>query len=104
MNYGTVVQEYNLQTSLGRPGISTFFSFVLGSQSLLAKSKELASVRYPMRELELNYPMTKGKVYSEYLAWYDRKGSRAEEEEEAQNKQLKGNVVFSQFFVFFFSA
>lgn len=28
-------------------------------------SKKIASVRYPMQELELNYPTTKGKVYSE---------------------------------------
>ncbi|KIM38257.1 hypothetical protein M413DRAFT_447993 [Hebeloma cylindrosporum] len=27
--------------------------------------KKVASVRYPMQELELNYPTTKGKVYSE---------------------------------------
>ena len=27
--------------------------------------KKIASVRYPMQELELNYPTTKGKVYSE---------------------------------------
>ncbi|KAF8167097.1 P-loop containing nucleoside triphosphate hydrolase protein [Crassisporium funariophilum] len=32
-------------------------------QSLLAS--KIASVRYPMQELELNYPTTKGKVYSE---------------------------------------
>ncbi|EPS99425.1 hypothetical protein FOMPIDRAFT_161571 [Fomitopsis schrenkii] len=32
-------------------------------ESLL--SKKIASVRYPMQELELNYPTTKGKVYSE---------------------------------------
>jgi SWI/SNF-related matrix-associated actin-dependent regulator of chromatin subfamily A member 5 len=28
-------------------------------------TKKIASVRYPMQELELNYPTTKGKVYSE---------------------------------------
>ncbi|KAF8232381.1 SNF2 family DNA-dependent ATPase [Tricholoma matsutake] len=28
-------------------------------------AKKIASVRYPMQELELNYPTTKGKVYSE---------------------------------------
>lgn len=28
-------------------------------------SKKISSVRYPMQELELNYPTTKGKVYSE---------------------------------------
>ena len=28
-------------------------------------SKKINSVRYPMQELELNYPTTKGKVYSE---------------------------------------
>jgi SWI/SNF-related matrix-associated actin-dependent regulator of chromatin subfamily A member 5 len=27
--------------------------------------KKISSVRYPMQELELNYPTTKGKVYSE---------------------------------------
>ncbi|KAI0066748.1 hypothetical protein BV25DRAFT_1972636 [Artomyces pyxidatus] len=32
-------------------------------ESLLAK--KIASFRYPMQELELNYPTTKGKVYSE---------------------------------------
>lgn len=32
-------------------------------ESLLAK--KIASVRYPMQELELTYPTTKGKVYSE---------------------------------------
>jgi len=32
-------------------------------ESLLAK--KVNSVRYPMQELELNYPTTKGKVYSE---------------------------------------
>lgn len=32
-------------------------------EALLAKKIE--SVRYPMQELELNYPTTKGKVYSE---------------------------------------
>ncbi|KAI0321200.1 P-loop containing nucleoside triphosphate hydrolase protein [Amylostereum chailletii] len=32
-------------------------------ESLLAK--KIGSVRYPMQELELNYPTTKGKVYSE---------------------------------------
>ena len=32
-------------------------------ENLLAK--KIASVRYPMQELELNYPTTKGKVYSE---------------------------------------
>lgn len=28
-------------------------------------TKKITSVRYPMQELELNYPTTKGKVYSE---------------------------------------
>ena len=28
-------------------------------------SKKIESVRYPMQELEFNYPATKGKVYSE---------------------------------------
>jgi SWI/SNF-related matrix-associated actin-dependent regulator of chromatin subfamily A member 5 len=28
-------------------------------------SSKIASVRYPMQELELNYPTTKGKIYSE---------------------------------------
>ena len=28
-------------------------------------AKKITSVRYPMQELELNYPTTKGKVYSE---------------------------------------
>ena len=28
-------------------------------------TKKISSVRYPMQELELNYPTTKGKVYSE---------------------------------------
>lgn len=28
-------------------------------------ARKIASVRYPMQELELNYPTTKGKVYSE---------------------------------------
>ena len=32
-------------------------------EALLAKKIE--SVRYPMQELELNYPSTKGKVYTE---------------------------------------
>jgi SWI/SNF-related matrix-associated actin-dependent regulator of chromatin subfamily A member 5 len=32
-------------------------------ESLLLK--KIASVKYPMQELELNYPTTKGKVYSE---------------------------------------
>ncbi|KAI0776331.1 SNF2 family DNA-dependent ATPase [Trametes elegans] len=32
-------------------------------EALLAK--KISSVRYPMQELELNYPTTKGKVYSE---------------------------------------
>lgn len=32
-------------------------------EALLAK--KIASMRYPMQELELNYPTTKGKVYSE---------------------------------------
>ena len=32
-------------------------------EALLAK--KIASVRFPMQELELNYPTTKGKVYSE---------------------------------------
>jgi len=32
-------------------------------ESLL--QKKINSVRYPMQELELNYPTTKGKVYSE---------------------------------------
>jgi SWI/SNF-related matrix-associated actin-dependent regulator of chromatin subfamily A member 5 len=32
-------------------------------ESLLLK--KIASVKYPTQELELNYPMTKGKVYSE---------------------------------------
>jgi hypothetical protein len=32
-------------------------------ESLLLK--KIASVKYPMQELELNYPTTKGKVYSD---------------------------------------
>jgi SWI/SNF-related matrix-associated actin-dependent regulator of chromatin subfamily A member 5 len=28
-------------------------------------TKKIASVRYPMQELELNYPTMKGKVYNE---------------------------------------
>ncbi|KAH9485950.1 ISWI chromatin-remodeling complex ATPase ISW2 [Psilocybe cubensis] len=31
----------------------------------LLLSRKISSVRYPMQELELNYPTTKGKVYSE---------------------------------------
>ncbi|OJA13748.1 hypothetical protein AZE42_01542, partial [Rhizopogon vesiculosus] len=33
-------------------------------------AKKIASVRYPMQELELNYPTTKGKVYSEETDWH----------------------------------
>ncbi|KZT18698.1 SNF2 family DNA-dependent ATPase [Neolentinus lepideus HHB14362 ss-1] len=38
-----------------------------GRRSNLEKllAEKIASVRYPMQELELNYPTTKGKVYSE---------------------------------------
>ncbi|OAX36791.1 Homeodomain-like protein, partial [Rhizopogon vinicolor AM-OR11-026] len=33
-------------------------------------AKKIASMRYPMQELELNYLTTKGKVYSEEADWY----------------------------------
>jgi SWI/SNF-related matrix-associated actin-dependent regulator of chromatin subfamily A member 5 len=32
--------------------------------------KKITSVRYPMQELELSYPTTKGKVYSDEEDWY----------------------------------
>ena len=36
-------------------------------------AKKITSVRYPMQELELNYPTTEGKVYSQeadqYIVW-----------------------------------
>ena len=48
-------------------------------ESLLLK--KIASVKYPMQELEFNYPTTKGKVYSEdqyLLCWMNYYGMTAD--------------------------
>ncbi|KAH9942954.1 P-loop containing nucleoside triphosphate hydrolase protein [Amylocystis lapponica] len=66
-------------------------------ESLL--SKKIASVRYPMQELELNYPTTKGKVYSEeedryLLCRLNHYGMRAEDVYERIKKDITEFPVF----------
>ncbi|KAI0931115.1 hypothetical protein AcW1_001399 [Taiwanofungus camphoratus] len=66
-------------------------------EALLAK--KIASVRYPMQELELNYPTTKGKVYSEeedryLLCRLNHYGMRAEDVYERIKKDITEFPVF----------
>ncbi|KAI0049929.1 hypothetical protein FA95DRAFT_1514892 [Auriscalpium vulgare] len=66
-------------------------------ESLL--SKKISSVRYPMQELELNYPTTKGKVYSEeedryLLCRVNHYGLRSEELFERIKKDITEFPVF----------
>ncbi|OBZ68412.1 ISWI chromatin-remodeling complex ATPase ISW2 [Grifola frondosa] len=61
--------------------------------------KKIASVRYPMQELELNYPTTKGKVYSEeedryLLCRLNHYGMRAEDVYERIKKDITEFPVF----------
>ncbi|CAL1693811.1 unnamed protein product [Somion occarium] len=62
-------------------------------------SKKIASVRYPMQELELNYPTTKGKVYSEeedryLLCRLNYYGMRADDVYERIKKDITEFPVF----------
>ena len=66
-------------------------------EALLAK--KISSVRYPMQELELNYPTTKGKVYSEeedryLLCRLNHYGMRAEDVYERIKKDITEFPVF----------
>lgn len=66
-------------------------------EALLAK--KIASVRYPMQELELNYPTTKGKVYSEeedryLLCRLNHYGMQAEDVYERIKKDITEFPVF----------
>ncbi|KAI0076817.1 SNF2 family DNA-dependent ATPase [Panus rudis PR-1116 ss-1] len=66
-------------------------------EALLAK--KIASVRYPMQELELNYPTTKGKVYSEeedryLLCRLNHYGMRADDVYERIKKDITEFPVF----------
>ena len=62
-------------------------------------SKKIASVKYPMQELELNYPTTKGKVYSEeedryLLCRLNHYGMQAEDVYERIKKDITEFPVF----------
>lgn len=62
-------------------------------------AKKIASVRYPMQELELNYPTTKGKVYSEEADRYllcrlNHYGMRADDLYECIKKDIMEFPVF----------
>ncbi|THG99294.1 hypothetical protein EW026_g3037 [Hermanssonia centrifuga] len=62
-------------------------------------SKKIGSVRYPMQELELNYPTTKGKVYSEeedryLLCRLNHYGMRADDVYERIKKDITEFPVF----------
>lgn len=66
-------------------------------EQLLAN--KIASVRYPMQELELNYPTTKGKVYSEeedryLLVRLNHYGMRADDVYERIKKDITEFPVF----------
>ncbi|TBU58147.1 SNF2 family DNA-dependent ATPase [Dichomitus squalens] len=66
-------------------------------EALLAK--KIASVKYPMQELELNYPTTKGKVYSEeedryLLCRLNHYGMQAEDVYERIKKDITEFPVF----------
>ncbi|EGN93575.1 hypothetical protein SERLA73DRAFT_171912 [Serpula lacrymans var. lacrymans S7.3] len=66
-------------------------------ESLLAK--KIASVHYPMQELELNYPTTKGKVYTEeedryLLCRLNHYGMRADDVYERIKKDITEFPVF----------
>lgn len=66
-------------------------------EALLAK--KISSVRYPMQELELNYPTTKGKVYSEeedryLLCRLNYYGMRVEDVYERIKKDITEFPVF----------
>ncbi|TFY81497.1 hypothetical protein EWM64_g2517 [Hericium alpestre] len=66
-------------------------------ETLLAK--KISSVRYPMQELELNYPTTKGKVYSEeedryLLCRLNYYGMRADDVYERIKKDISEFPVF----------
>ena len=66
-------------------------------EALLAK--KIASVKYPMQELELNYPTTKGKVYSEeedryLLCRLNYYGMQAEDVYERIKKDITEFPVF----------
>ncbi|KAJ3557468.1 hypothetical protein NM688_g1461 [Phlebia brevispora] len=66
-------------------------------EALLAK--KINSVRYPMQELELNYPTTKGKVYSEeedryLLCRLNHYGMRADDVYERIKKDITEFPVF----------
>jgi SWI/SNF-related matrix-associated actin-dependent regulator of chromatin subfamily A member 5 len=62
-------------------------------------SKKISSFRYPMQELELNYPTTKGKVYSEeedryLLCRLSHYGMRADDVYERIKKDISEFPVF----------
>ncbi|KAF7793575.1 hypothetical protein EIP86_004689 [Pleurotus ostreatoroseus] len=62
-------------------------------------TKKINSVRYPMQELELNYPTTKGKVYSEeedryLLCRLNHYGMRADDVYERIKKDITEFPVF----------
>jgi SWI/SNF-related matrix-associated actin-dependent regulator of chromatin subfamily A member 5 len=62
-------------------------------------SKKILSFRYPMQELELNYPTTKGKVYSEeedryLLCRLNHYGMRADDVYERIKKDISEFPVF----------
>jgi SWI/SNF-related matrix-associated actin-dependent regulator of chromatin subfamily A member 5 len=62
-------------------------------------TRKIASVRYPMQELELNYPTTKGKVYSEeedryLLCRLNYYGMRADDVYERIKKDITEFPVF----------
>lgn len=62
-------------------------------------SKKISSVEYPMQELELNYPTTKGKVYSEeedryLLCRLNHYGMRADDVYERIKKDITEFPVF----------
>ena len=62
-------------------------------------AKKISSVKYPMQELELNYPTTKGKVYSEeedryLLCRLNHYGIRAEDVYERIKRDISEFPVF----------
>ncbi|KAI9566285.1 SNF2 family N-terminal domain-containing protein [Boletus coccyginus] len=62
-------------------------------------TKKISSVKHPMQELELNYPTTKGKVYSEeedryLLCRLNHYGMRAEDVYECMKRDISEFPVF----------
>lgn len=62
-------------------------------------AKKISSVKHPMQELELNYPTTKGKVYSEeedryLLCRLNHYGMRAEDVYERMKRDISEFPVF----------